>query len=192
MIESKCRFVYTTYAVYPIDLTRALQVASTIFGRAGIGLKWEHGDPSSSESRESDFSSSIQGGDPPPLHSGPLVIRVVERSPASLPAGALGLSLPLARRGVDVTVFADRTLAAERGTQATHAEILGYAFAHEMGHILLRSGTHSSRGVMRTGWTAADWQRLVVTRLAFDSSECARMRAALASGPGSGDRGGRR
>jgi hypothetical protein len=40
---------------------------------------------------------------------------------------------------------------------ATPCEILGFSAAHELGHLLLGSGSHSDRGIMRPSWRREDF-----------------------------------
>ena len=49
--------------------------------------------------------------------------------------------------------------------EAYIARALGRAFAHEMGHYILRSKVHTPRGLMRAAWTAS--QAFAISRDGF-------------------------
>lgn len=40
-----------------------------------------------------------------------------------------------------------------RGVTVSRPELLGMVFAHEIGHLLLGSNSHSPRGIMRSSWS---------------------------------------
>jgi hypothetical protein len=103
-----------------------------------------------------------------PVH-GELIVRLVRGSEtidaeAALVLGEASIGVGTAR-GVLATVYVDRveTMAARWETDA--ALLLGRAIAHEVGHLLLATNTHSHRGLMRPRWLpdeirrnhAADW-----------------------------------
>ena len=59
----------------------------------------------------------------------------------------------------------------DRGT------ILGYAMAHEIGHILLHLTGHSPSGVMKAKWSVEDMREMSSGRLNFHPSQAAEMQA---------------
>ena len=73
------------------------------------------------------------------------------------PPGAIGIALTNEEdRGGLVYVFYDRIERISDRNQLDSSAMLGAAIAHELGHLLLASGSHSTRGLMRTGWNRAD------------------------------------
>src|SRR3954467_3786053 len=44
---------------------------------------------------------------------------------------------------------------------------LGYALAHETGHVVLRSSAHERHGLMKAVWAKDDWQRAAVAIIPF-------------------------
>jgi hypothetical protein len=58
---------------------------------------------------------------------------------------------------------------------ATTAQILGYAIAHEMGH-LLGLDAHSENGIMRVAWSPIDLLNLAYEELAFTVQQAAVIR----------------
>jgi hypothetical protein len=99
-----------------------------------------------------------------------LVVRLTYSSPTA-PDGnrrAFGYSLIDASTGTGrlSTVFVDRVDWLASTGKAVRAEVLGRAIAHELGHLMLGSNEHTTRGLMREAWTAdelvrnrpEDWQ----------------------------------
>jgi hypothetical protein len=69
-------------------------------------------------------------------------------------------------------------------TAPTFGRVLGYALAHELGHVLIRSAGHEDSGLMKGVWSKADWQRAAVTIIPFSPEQTRRIRAAI---PGAAD-----
>ena len=64
-----------------------------------------------------------------------------------------------ARSAVLATIYVDRVASlAGAADLATHV-VLGYAIAHELGHLLLGSNIHSARGLMRAVWRENELRR---------------------------------
>ncbi len=55
--------------------------------------------------------------------------------------------------------------------------VLGGAIAHEVGHLLLGSDSHSPAGIMRERWLREDMLRLVVGQLRFTDAQSTALRA---------------
>jgi hypothetical protein len=78
-----------------------------------------------------------------------LRVAVFARAPAELPALALGFSLPCTMAGIQVIVYADHVAKVSEVTTPTFSRVLGYAMAHELGHVLLHSSEHEDIGLMK-------------------------------------------
>ena len=78
-----------------------------------------------------------------------------------------------------VYVFYDRIAQVSEGNQLDSAALLGAVIAHELGHLLLPSGSHSTRGLMRAGWNRSDI--LTADGLRFTAEQGVRIRARLES-----------
>ena len=81
----------------------------------------------------------------------------------------LGIAMPHLGSGDHAGVFLSRV----RQTAARNAgiigvsDLLGYVMAHEIGHVLLHSTTHSSEGLMRAEYRPADLKKAGQRRLRF-------------------------
>ena len=60
------------------------------------------------------------------------------------------------RSAVLATVYVDRVNRVAAATDTDPAALLGYAIAHEIGHLLMASTDHSRSGLMRPVWRAAE------------------------------------
>jgi len=78
-----------------------------------------------------------------------------------------------------VYVFYDRIAQVSEGNQLDSAALLGAVIAHELGHLLLPSGSHSTRGLMRAGWNRSD--TLTADGLRFTAEQGVRIRGRLES-----------
>ena len=84
-------------------------------------------------------------------------LRILRAGPPGVSKFILGYSNPLAPEGINVTIFGDAVESASIRYQASMSVILGHAIAHEIGHVLLRSGTHSAGGLMSASWTSREY-----------------------------------
>jgi len=68
-------------------------------------------------------------------------------------------------------VFYDRVQHTAELTGIPATQLLGSVIAHEFGHLLLRSSTHSKSGIMRAQWDRNDLQNLTWGQLKFTPAE---------------------
>ncbi len=157
-------------------LNSATDQASWLFRAAQIRISWEFPSTEPPEDQGTDMTSpAFQQPDPRPY----IVVRLIRRMPATVFPGALGYALPFAHAGAHVVIFYDRVeTLAHSFNKATHL-ILGYAVAHEIGHVLLGSSDHSAGTLMQAQWTSATWRLASIGLLAFSREEAERMGAAL-------------
>jgi hypothetical protein len=165
--------VYDTGMVPAADQTAALRAAAGILAAAGIDVTWlPCADPVTASACAT------------PLGAGELSARFV-RLPAAVSAdGQLQLGYSLvdtqAHEGSLATIYVDRVqwLAGEAGAQ--NATLLGFALAHEIGHLLLGTNAHATSGLMRPIWSRTEIGRSDAHDWLFSTSEASRMRASLA------------
>jgi hypothetical protein len=95
-------------------------------------------------------------------------ILIRDRSSAQEHPGALGYSLPFASSGFRVVVFYDRVIGA---TDRPSAKLLGNVIAHEVGHMLMGTGSHSGKGLMRAHWSRGEMATLQQHALSFTDGD---------------------
>jgi hypothetical protein len=80
-----------------------------------------------------------------------------------------------------VTIFYKRACAMEKDSNwiVTRGQILGHAIAHEIGHLLLASDTHSLFGIMKADYDRQDMVILGQGNLFFTAEEGQLLRSAL-------------
>ena len=170
-------WVYNLVNVSPDYLTETEAEATSILEKAGVKLIWQSIPCSAKEVRQPSLE-----------HLGPadFAIRIVPRSMAERMDPrhtTLGLALPCqpGETGCIANVFCDRAdqLAAECRTEGrclSSAQILGHASAHEIGHLLLGSNSHSSAGLMRANWWSKDLRVPAREGLLFTSDQAEQIR----------------
>ena len=170
--------VYDTAHVGSKTAEHAEHLAGKILSTASIQSSWVAGPVEELGNLGMDFTAYAAKACRADL--GPAIVRlqILPQAPAGLPAQALGLSLPCARSGVQVTIFADRVASVSETAGPTFGRVLGYVMAHEVGHVLLQSDTHTTAGLMKGTWSKSDWQRAAVSVVSFSPAE-ARQIAAL-------------
>ena len=89
----------------------------------------------------------------------------------------LGWGLPMKRLVADSYFFYNRIAHVSDRNQLDSAALLGAVIAHELGHLLLPAGSHSTRGLMRAGWNRSDV--LTADGLRFTAEQGVRIRARL-------------
>jgi len=158
-------------------LDEAEVVAARIFERAGIESSWqEHGATAvGSETVASALRTRNE------VH---ITMHIVTRSMAVRLAPnhiCLGLSVVPGgnKRGDMAYVFYHRVEELARGRNLSAAQSLGHAMAHEIGHLLLGTNSHSPSGLMHARWDRSDMLRAATGWLIFSDDESERLRADL-------------
>jgi hypothetical protein len=161
--------VYNSAGVESAAVDAGLDVAAATLAAASVDVRWQR--------CGEDLRCQMV------MRAPELALRFVRRAVGRHSTGAvpLGDALvdPRARTGVLATIYADRV---ERLAAASGAEmptLLGRAIAHELGHLLLATSTHSSRGLMRAAWSLEDIRRRDNAAWAFTDPDVAAIRARL-------------
>jgi hypothetical protein len=170
--------VYDLAGIRESDLAEALIQTTRVFRAAAIELSWTAGDPVAPEAHLLDFSMPTAKLAAPPQV---IVARIINKWNPALPPGTMGWSLPAAQAGAHITIFWDEIRRRQAEVGSSVPCLLGYALAHELGHVLLGSSAHAPRGLMRAEWGRAELDRIQHGALKFSESEAAMLRASLAS-----------
>jgi hypothetical protein len=158
--------------------------ASRIFRTAGVTLTWKSGSPLDEEGHQVEYRAAPAGGVPVPLACGDtdiceLDVRLLGNT-SDLKSASLAEALPFARYGIRANIFYDRvrTVMDKYGSLAAPA-ILGHVLAHEIGHVLLGTSTHTPGGLMSAGWSDAEFVRMACAVLPFDRADIRRIQECL-------------
>lgn len=82
-------------------------------------------------------------------------------------------------RGCYADLFYDPIRELEGETRVYPTIILGHAMAHELGHLLLGTNSHSESGLMRAHWTREDLTNASKGKLRFSKEQCLKIKSRL-------------
>jgi hypothetical protein len=167
-MERICVRVYDSAKTALEDRDRALKQAGEILEDADLSVDWR------------DCSPRVFGMHPAcsaPPSPGEIVVRLV-RHPATAGSRALGEALVNAAGGPGVlaTVFVDRIEAIAAIAKTDLVSFVGRVIAHEIGHLLLGTSSHSEKGLMREVWSVKDLARNRTEDWRFSRPDLDRMR----------------
>jgi hypothetical protein len=169
--------IYDSAHVGAKTLGRTERIAGTILQTAEIESRWDTGPVQDLGNLGTDFTAYSRGDCEHRPTSAILRVHILPRAPSGVAAQALGYSLPCPKGGVQVTIFADRAATVSEMGGPTFGRVLGYAIAHELGHVLLHSGAHDAAGLMKGIWSKRDWQRAAVSIIPFSPTDVQRIAA---------------
>jgi hypothetical protein len=75
-----------------------------------------------------------------------------------------------------ITLYYNRTEEIAEEFRMKRALVLGHAMAHEIGHLLLPAGAHSSWGIMQWKLSEKEWQRAAKGSLIFTREQAEQIR----------------
>jgi len=149
ILDSLTVRIYDNAGVLAGDRARAIKRANDILSRADLSVDWRDC-PASGMRKRSNCTALPATGD--------LAVRLV-RSPKEDPnPRALGNALidTATGSGTLATVYVDRVHMMAGQAKADPWAMIGRVMAHEIGHLLLGSNSHSDTGLMREMWTLKD------------------------------------
>jgi hypothetical protein len=137
-----------------------------VFGAAGIQIHWIN-------LAESDERGAAM----------PLIVTVLPDMPTALrklSSQALGYT-PLAHPADlwESAILASRVFQIAQATGITKQVVLGAAIAHELGHLLLQTSTHSASGIMHASFARSDLESAARDGLLFLPEQARRLRASI-------------
>jgi hypothetical protein len=166
--------VYDSGMMPAADQTVALRAAAGVLAAAGIDVTW----------MRCAEDASVASACATPLGPTDLSVRFVRLPAAPSARGQLQLGYSLvnmdAHDGKLATVYVDRVqwLATQAG--ADSEVLLGFATAHEIGHLLLGTNAHGRSGLMRAVWSRTELQHADANDWLFSRGEASKMQASLA------------
>jgi hypothetical protein len=150
-------------------LSVALDTTHRIFLNAGVRLI-SLGEPRSSR-QQADYRDARSA----PANA--LVLRIISKPMSGLASpDALGYAVVASEDSKYASVFRDHVLAATRTGRYSEGTLMGYAIAHELGHLLLGTSGHTRYGLMAGHWRNSELDRTEAGLLQFSPAESARLR----------------
>jgi hypothetical protein len=112
-----------------------------------------------------------------PVKPHEVVVRIVTSGPQSAP-DSLGFSMVDVSQhaGSLATIYEDRVHALAASAEVESGRLLGRVIAHEVGHMLLGTTSHSRVGLMRALWVTGELRRDSPADWTFSRSESAELR----------------
>jgi hypothetical protein len=171
--------VYNVARVSEEALSTAIQEATGIFSQAGVQTMW----------LDCPLTTPEALLNPLCLHRPPaeLVVRILPHAEARvssvLTPDTLGFALAPDKpeRGFLASVYFDRVQQITEDQRGLEYEVLGRAIAHELGHLLLGTNSHSTRGIMRARWNPEELPAGSAGRFSFLPQQAAEIRAEVAA-----------
>jgi hypothetical protein len=159
--------VYETAQLDPSVKTAALNLARTTLAAAAVDVSWKPCGP----------GAGATLCDRP--SAGELVLRIVRSivryDRRSLPLGDALVDTASAD-AILATVYLDRVVRVAKAARMDTRTLLGYAIAHELGHLLLASSSHNTRGLMRPIWRDEELRSARSADWSFTAQEIAAIR----------------
>jgi hypothetical protein len=167
-----------------VDWQSSFELAARIVSGTSVEITWircgSGRGPSATGSGQTSVAAARCGR---PLAPGELALRIVRLPAPRDHQGELPLGDALIERdtraGVLATVYFDRVLWMANHTGGNARALLGRAIAHELGHLLLASNTHSPLGLMRATWSGEELRQSRSTDWIFGVEEITAIRARL-------------
>ena len=171
--------VYVTdrAAIPPVLILSAQTRAARLLAAAGVQSSWKLCP-----------ASSMLPGRLACSHAGPLDVSVrilpsaeAKMWPVEPESCGMALAGALGEHGFLAIVDAGCIGRLAGSTSEAWVAALGHVIAHEVGHLLLGRDSHSSSGLMRARWTAAERNLLVRGGLHFSPEDSARLQEAVSA-----------
>jgi hypothetical protein len=152
----------------------AQEIASRIFQRAGIELRW------------TDCTLLADGTTASPACLAPfepsaVILRLVPVSPATMAhfgRDTLGIAAqPEEGTHASASVFYDRVEQLAHSWLVSLPVVMGHAMAHEIGHLILSVESHSASGLMRFHWSKKDLSHAAEGNLLFTPEQAETIKA---------------
>lgn len=163
-------FVYNHAGVSTEILSDAEKEASMVFRGLSLEVTWIN-----CLTRHTDATTRLEQMSSTGLFIG-IVPRAVKLSDATFGVAFLGSDGK--GRYADVFFESVRRLRAEEA-DVGEARVLAYVMAHEIGHLLLGSNSHSGVGIMKPRWSAVELRKIEMGKLAFTRTECEKIHRRL-------------
>ena len=157
-------------------LLNAERTTDDILQEAGVEVVWIECSTGSIPAKEPACET--------PMGPTDLMLNLLPRSMSErfhLRIDAFGVALEDAERGLgsNAWIFCDLVKEAATQRQLTQSVLLGTVIAHELGHLLLSTNSHSAFGLMRANWSGKELSAVEHRAMYFSSSESKRIHQAM-------------
>jgi hypothetical protein len=167
---------YQVARLQPGNWAAVIRETTRILDRAGIDIAWVHCTPHNSPEAELPARCAT------PYQPNEVAVRIIrQRSSTRADTLPLGDSLvdSATHSGTLATVYLDHVERLARQADVSANIVMARAIAHELGHLLLGTSSHSVRGLMRPVWTAEELARNQPADWTIAADDGERMRRAF-------------
>jgi hypothetical protein len=163
--------VFNSSPISSSTIERAEGEAGRVLRDAGVEAIWLNCPQTSSQ--EASLGRCSEASFPSHLHL--RILRVAH----GLKVSTVGISFSAEDgRGCYADLFYEPIRQLEEETHVSQSVILGHAMAHELGHLLLGTNSHSPSGLMRAHWSREDLTN-AFGNLRFSKEQCLKIRSRL-------------
>ena len=160
--------VFNSSPVLPSTVERAESEAGHVLRDAGVGVIWLNCPQDARH--EASLGPCSEASFPSHLH-----LRIVRASRGLKPT-TVGISfVGEDGKGCYADLFYQPIQQLQEETHVSPSVVLGNAMAHELGHLLLGTNSHSSSGLMRSHWTGKDLAKASKGNLRFSQEQSIRI-----------------
>jgi len=153
-------------------LSAAEQDATRVFHHAGVDVDWINCGENAGEDGAGACSDPTRTD---------LIVRLVPHA-RTLSGDFFGVAFPTHEGGVYADVFFDPIQQlGEQSKEAPLASILRNVLAHEVGHLLLGTNSHSGEGIMQAHWRSGQLQQIAKGQLRFTKQQAIRIRSRVSA-----------
>ena len=166
--------LYNRAALPAGQLAAATATLQRIFRFSQITLQLESGDLDAPDGKLFTYPTPPRPGQAAAAacNARPDITLEIRNSAApGMPPVILGVSQPLATRGLNVIIFNDRVKRIALQSNRPYPAVLAHVIAHEIGHVLLRTHSHAKSGLMSSQWNDQEYNRLANGVLLFSRDE---------------------
>lgn len=164
--------VFNDAGVDPQIVREAEDRAAQVFRVAEIEVHWRNAHP----------EQTAASAEPASSEHGMLVsVRILPCS-RDLAADILGLAfIGKGGRGQQADIFYDGIAKLSRSESLNAAVLLGAVMAHEVGHLLLGSKSHSATGIMQRHWHESDLKLAALGEFGFGTAQKVKMQRRISA-----------
>ncbi len=161
-------FVVERAGMPAVVLANAERNADQVFRRAGVDVRWIN-----CENEPRTSCEKISEAD--------LIVRVVSRA-RTLSGEVFGVAFVENNAGTYADVFFDSIQSLHEQDRAVSLPpILGDVLAHEVGHLLLGTNSHSREGIMQAHWQAEQLHSIAKGQMRFTKEQAVKIRTRVLS-----------
>jgi hypothetical protein len=148
-------------SLVPVEIRKTGEaVAAQMFAEIGVHLVWRFRQPAAGQAQRE--------------HA--IVIEIATKRPRDVSVNSLASAQPF--EGSAIAIYYQALKWAERDIRMAR-QLYAHVMAHEIGHILQQTATHSRTGIMKATWTGNDYSLMRLASLHFEPRDVEAIHAGL-------------